>query len=916
MKHLFTTFAGIACTAMGVMSVFPASAGAADSPTVRPGDFHCFHGMPASQINYIEPSAGSARKMMRVPKLEDNKYDNFDGHHLREVPCEGDYHVLVVLVEFKDAKFTQGRPDTRGLIDNMLNGENYVYQNATGSANQFYRTISNGNFNPIFDVVGPILLDQNEETYVTSDPNDTYPNPEDPDGTPITVYRPGRMVEQALEAIDGDVDFSKYDSNNDGYVDFVYFFFAGKGATTGGGNKTIWPHAFTLTSAIGGPVEHDGVLINRYATSAELGVNNRLSGIGTFCHEFGHVLGLPDLYDTANNNGQASKCFTPGSFDCMDAGNYNNDEKSPATFSSYERYALEWMKPVTLTGGGHFTMLPLEAHPFGYKVNTPSKDTEYYLLENRGSTYYDQYLEGHGLLVWHIDFNLSTWDSNVVNNNKDHQNIDIIEADNEKSASTRYGDTFPGKDGICEFTSTVTPAFKDWSNKPVGFELEKIRYNFDGTTEFDVVESKGKVMEGIDIAAPAPVVSEVSENSISIQWPAVKGAQKYYVSVFPTSAMQGENLEYKDYVEGYCFLPVENPDELGDNLLGFTITGLEANVNYSVMLYAAGEVNASRMQTPVTASTIDAADFENASTNLRLENADNTVVAIWDNIAGADNYDLSVVLRNKGADSDTEINCDFTGNKLPEGWSMLGRYDTRSNYYGESAPSIRLLEAGSYLLSPIYNECIKEISFWGCRRRSFEDGLCSLNVYVADKNGKYTYWKSIDDIAYPGNVITLDCPGNVYGVKFIYNFISTGLDINIDDMKITFCQPAQDVAVNAEIESLDNNSAAIRSLQEGVDYIAYVTPSKDGKPGAKSNEIKFRLEDLPASGVDEIADIPATDLFSVIGTTLIPADAAAEVDVYTIDGQVLTANHKGSFTFPSRGIYVIRINGRNAKISI
>lgn len=916
MKHLFTTFAGLALTAFSSLGAMAATADNPQGPTVLPGDFHCFRGMPASQINYIEPSSRSAFKQMRGPKLEDNKYDNTDGHYLREVPCEGDYRVLVVLVEFKDAKFTQGRPDPRGLIDNMLNGENYNYQNATGSANQFYRTVSNGKFNPIFDVVGPVLLDQNEETYVTSDPNDTYPNPENPEGAPVTVYRPGRMVEQALAAIDDDVEFSKYDSNNDGYVDFVYFFYAGRGATTGGGSKTIWPHAFTLNSAIGHPVEHDGVYINRYATSAELGINNRLSGIGTFCHEFGHVLGLPDLYDTANNNGRPSDCFTPGTYDCMDGGNYNNDEKSPAVFSAYERYSLEWMKPTTINGGGHFTMLPIEVYPLAYKVDTPSKPTEYFMLENRGNTYYDQYLEGHGLLVWHIDFNLNTWNNNIVNNNKDHQNIDIIESDNEKSASTRSGDTFPGSEGICEFTSTVTPAFKDWSNKAVGYELEKIRHNFDGTTEFDVIAANGSTMEGIQLAAPAPKVVSVDGNSISIEWPAVAGAEQYFVSVFPTAALQGENLKHSDFAAGYCFRPITEVNELGDNLLGLTLDGLDANVNYSIMLYAANELNASRMAAPISASTIDATDFENASTNLQLENADGVVVATWDKVDGAEAYDLAIVSRNKGAESETVLNCDFTGNKLPAGWTALGRYDNRNNYYGEAAPSFRLIQPGSYLASPIYEECISQISFWACRRRSFDDGLCTLDVYVADKSGHYSYLSSINDINNPGQVITIDFPGNVYGVKFIYNFISTGLDINIDDLSVKFCAPSTDVEVAPELESLGNESAAVRGLEAGVDYIAYVTPYKDGKPGARSNEIPFRLENLPVSGIDEIADAPLSDLYSVYGNTVTPADPAAAMDIYTVDGKIITANHIGAFTLPARGIYMIRIDGRTVKISI
>ncbi len=914
MKHLFSTFAGLTMVATSVCA-FPANAQEVSMPSVRPGDVHCFSGLPKSQIEYLPVGESKKRQIMRGPKLEDTKYDNYDGHNLREVTTEGNYKVLVVLVEFQDVKFSQGKGDPKSLIDQMLNSDSYTYQNAAGSANAYYRTISNGLFNPIFNVVGPITLSKKEEQYVVSDPNDTYIYPES--GKPVTCYQPGRMVEEAVAAIDGEIEFSEYDSNKDGYVDFIYFFHAGQGATTGGDTKkTIWPHAFTLTSAIGAPVEHDGVLINRYATSAEIGSDKRLTGIGTFCHEFAHVLGLPDLYDTENNNGQPSKCFSPGSFDCMDAGDYNNNHKSPATFSVYERYGLEWMKPVTLTGGGNFTMLPLEAHPFGYKVNSSNNDYEYFLLENRGNTFYDQYLEGHGLLVWHIDFDLNVWNAGKVNNNQYHQCIDLIEADNDKTSSTRSGDTFPGTEGICEYTSTITPAFKDWSNKSVGFELSEIRHNFDSTTEFIVTSADGKTMPDSELAKPEPSVAAVSAESITIEWPAVKGAEKYFISVFPTNAYQGQTLKYSDYVEGYCYLPVMLDDE-DSELCSCTIEGLKPNLNYSIMVYAAGENNASRMISPLTANTVDASDFDNAAANLYLEKADDVVVAYWDTIEGADDYELSIVNRVKGQQTEDVVNCDFTGNTLPQGWSAKGAYFNTADYAGAATPSYKFASTEHYLQTSLYDDCIDEVSFKATRRKKYDDNLCTLNIWTADKAGNWSLWKEIDDVPFPGKDYTLNLPADVYGLKFMYNFKSTQLYVCLDDIKLTFCKESNDSkAESAEIEMLGTNSAAVRGLKPGQEYVAYVTPKKEGVAGARSNEVAFNIEKLPVSGVEDIISDSADSTFRVEGNTIIPADNSVVYDVYSVDGLTVAHNHSGNLTLANRGIYLLRVADKSIKLRL
>lgn len=894
-------------------SALPAAAQAV--PTVRPGEFACFNGMPVSAINYL-PAENKAGRIFKVDKLGNSKFDNTDGHDLREINTEGDYHALVVLVNFRDTKFSNSKDDPRALVDNMLNGENYNYQNATGSANAYFRKISDGQFNPIFDVVGPVTLSRNARSYHDYDQNDMVINPST--GKEQMAFPAGRMVEEAVNLLDGQIEFDKYDANNDGKVDFIYFFFAGKAYPQGG----LWPHAFTVTSALGAPIVKDGVEIDRYATSSEIGyTSNKFTGIGTFCHEFSHVLGLPDYYDTANN-GQQSKCFTPGSFDALDAGYYNNDEHTPPIYSTYERYALEWMKPVTLEGSANITMLPLEAYSLGYKVNSPSNPQEYFILENRGGGYYDRFLSGSGLLVWHIDFNLGIWQNNKVNNSESHQRIDIIEADNIKSESSRNGDVFPGNAGVHEFTSSVTPSFKDWNSRPVGYELRKINHNFDGTTTFSAIATSGKEMPGMTLDVPNPSIAKATANGFVIEWPVIDGADKYFLSIFNAEKFSGDKLEYDDFANGFWFKRIDNP-EVENGLCSIEIEGLEGNERYGIMVYAANDLNASRMQNPIFASTVDPSDFAAASPNLYLSRYEDDLILDWDELYGADDHQVVIANRIKG-DVNDSFSLDFSG-RLPENWIGTGKTETSAKHSGIEAPSYMLNSSGSYLATPLFDNPIGSISFFSKKR--YSDDFGALDIYVADKSGKWDLLTTLTDLYYldgsksgfeENKNRTLDLPDGVYGVKLLYRYSMSDLVLHLDDLTINFVAPAQEVsATEAIIEDLTPTSAVVKGLKKNVEYVAYVVARNNTDLESRSNEVRFRLENVAESGIDEIiSDSIAATGFSIDNLTIIPADPATAYDIFTIDGMKIAVNVKGNFTLPGRGLYIIRNEQCAVKINL
>lgn len=381
-------------------------------------------------------------------------------------PSKGSPKGLVVLVEYQDVSFSIDDP--RDYFSRMLNEEGFSEMGATGSARDFYIENSNGVMTPDFDVYGPIKLAYNHSHYGANDANKNDIAPEE-------------MVIEACQALDDTVDFSVYDTDGDGQIDNVFVFYAGNGESDSGLANTVWPHsADILDLNLGTEYKFDGKILNRYACTAELTYAfMRVDGIGTFVHEFSHVMGLPDLYST-----DYSKAFTPGPYSTLDVGPYNNQGRTPPHYSAFERYCLDWLEPEVLEEEGEYTLEALHLSNKAYLIKT-DKDTEFYLFENRQQECCDAFIPGHGMLVWHIDYMPKIWDSNIVNNLVSHQYVDLIEADRDASDNSRSGDTFPGSKNVTEFTRTSKPAIRAWSGADMPIGLTNIREE-DGKIKFNV----------------------------------------------------------------------------------------------------------------------------------------------------------------------------------------------------------------------------------------------------------------------------------------------------------------------------------------------------------------------------------------------------------------------------------------------
>jgi M6 family metalloprotease-like protein len=335
-------------------------------------------------------------------------------------PKTGSPKSLVIMVNFSDKSFVVPTPQTA--FTNLLNQTDYAANGGTGSAKDYFMAASNGQFSPQFDVVGPYTLTNTMAYYGANDA----------DGYDV---KPAYMIIDACKAADNaGVNFAQYDTDNDGYVDNVFVYYAGYNEAEGfdTNENTIWPHRwavvpgdnFTNNTSL---VRFDGKTVFDYACTSELKNNtgSDMCGIGTFTHEFGHVIGLPDYYHTeADKN-------TLQTWSIMDAGAYNNYGRTPPTYSAYDRFYLGWLTPQQLSTPSNKSLYPLsQSRSTGVYKNqaylisatnhnlsgTSPSPTEFFIMEYRKKTGWDSWLPAEGLLFWHIDYNQTAWDNNTPNN--------------------------------------------------------------------------------------------------------------------------------------------------------------------------------------------------------------------------------------------------------------------------------------------------------------------------------------------------------------------------------------------------------------------------------------------------------------------------------------------------------------------
>ena len=344
----------------------------------------------------------------KIAEESENAYDNSPltrgpivdtGYHgVPYFPHTGSPKALVILAEFQDTTFTI--QDTKKVFTNYLMNEDHFSdkrynqdQNYKG-VRGYFKDCSYGKFTPVFDVVGPIKLPKAHAVYGAG--ND----------------RMDLLLANACAAVDGMVNFADYDANNDGIVDLVYVIYAGHSANTSGNKDTnIWPKSGTITISN----KFDGKSIRRYGVSNELNGsektsknNKKINGIGLFCHEFSHTLGLPDIYayntDAENQDNQGMEYW-----DIMDGGTGIRGGRVPASYLAWEREVMGWMNIDELKND--ITINNLKSIDNGgkaYKIVNPKNSNEYIVLQSIQKGAWNQgwgdNTYGKGLFAYRISY--------------------------------------------------------------------------------------------------------------------------------------------------------------------------------------------------------------------------------------------------------------------------------------------------------------------------------------------------------------------------------------------------------------------------------------------------------------------------------------------------------------------------------
>lgn len=482
---------------------------------------------------------------------------------------DGESQYLVILVNFADCAFQYKNED----FETWLNEPGYSTNGGTGSVKDYWRDNSMGQFVPNFTVVGPYTLSQNQ-LYYAGNAEDTGE-----DANPRAMIK--EACQLAKEANPG-LDFSRYDNDGDGFVDNCYVIYAGYSEASTANGDDMWPHSWTMGDDV---FEIDGVKIDEYSCSAELvgmpGAPEEptMDGIGTFTHEFGHILGLKDMYDTDDyTNGYG---VDPGAYSLYASGSYNNDSRTPPCLMAFERFQMGWIDTNTelteLKDPEDVKLDNISTNKARYINAQPDRDVatgvEWFILENRQQTGWDSYIPAHGLLITHFDYTQESyaeyWSVNGPNNNAKHRCMYIKAADGVDDENSRAGDTYPGTSASTEFTDTSTPNSLNWNNEPVNVPITNITEQ-DGIIRFQV-SGGTSVWDFVKTNVPTDIRD---------------------VSATFTAEMTGNTADVTE--TGFCWSLEETPTVEGehktaamaDGKFSAAVDNLQPGSNYNVRAYA------------------------------------------------------------------------------------------------------------------------------------------------------------------------------------------------------------------------------------------------------------------------------------------------------------------------------------------
>ena len=438
-------------------------------------------------------------------------------------PHTGSPRAIVLLVQFANRPFkVQPRKAFNQYLNSMAD-KHQDFGNAenrnTGSVKRYFSDMSGGKFKPQFDLYGPITMPKNAAYYGEG-------------SSSMERYR--ELVSEACTMMDDSLDFSKYDADKDGNVDLVYIIYAGYGESVSSIDSTLWPKAFVC----GTDIKKDGKYVRLAGISNELNGHPDgnyksksgllINGVGLFCHEFSHCMGLPDFYPTVSpqwttaNGKQDFDAYDNQSmedWDVMDNGIYMDSGYSPTAYTAWEREKMGWLTIETLTREGKVELKNIDQGGKAYRIKNDknTNGNEYYIVENIQAKGWNKKLPASGMMVSHVEyvpraFSVFHGGNNSVNNIKGHPRMTIVPADGYLPSSYRKvpnsstetwphikvdqykeqlaGDLYPGKSNVNRLTDAQNLVnYAPWT----GGMLNKPIYNIalkNGIVTFDFLKDQ------------------------------------------------------------------------------------------------------------------------------------------------------------------------------------------------------------------------------------------------------------------------------------------------------------------------------------------------------------------------------------------------------------------------------------------
>ncbi|MBP1644510.1 MAG: family metalloprotease domain protein [Bacteroidetes bacterium] len=478
----------------------------------------------------------------QIEQCKQNRVQRYSDNSRNYTPTTGTPNFLVILVSFADIPFNSANVTT---MQNQISQANYTVNGATGSVKDYFFDNSMETLNANFTIVGPYTLSHNQAYYGAEAEyfHDTLPR---------------EMAAEACSLANPYVNFANFDNDNDGYVDMVHVVYAGIGQHNGGGTNAIWAHRWVLPT----PTNFDGVYAYDYSCSNELRTTTSIDGIGTTCHEMGHVLGLPDFYDT-DNEGSGGQAIDLVTWDLMAIGSYNNNSRTPPYLSALERQILGWLTPISLTANTSNCTLPaISDSNKAYKVVLSTN--EFLMFEHRNKKKWDAYTPAKGMLVFHGDNNLiNPWLTsgiNDINVNPYDRGYFIIPASGDSTNINSTSTTFPGSTNQTSFTNSALK-----NGTLTGKALVSITYGADSVITFSFINNAPIVT--------ANVATNISQNSVILNGTITGGSE----------VISSQGFEYKlsSASTWTTITTTINGNAITHNLLGLT-----PNTAYQYRAYA------------------------------------------------------------------------------------------------------------------------------------------------------------------------------------------------------------------------------------------------------------------------------------------------------------------------------------------